>query len=351
MNIDILRHIVCPSCGKNLNLKIRSRRAKEVLEGTLTCRASKPHQFRIRQGLPELLPFFNPSEKTKIKTEKSFSAKWRRAQDYREKTSRFYQKWYLERYGFGTLRGLKTFLEDSAMILEAGTGMGRDSRMYAACSKARVFGIDISESVRFAHARLKGISNLSLLRADLTRLPFPPRTFDFIACDQVLHHTPQPDKSLQHLVSRLKTGGHIAFYVYRKKGPIREFCDDYLRKTTTRMNIQKCREFSIAMTELGKSLHKLHAKIRIPKDIPFLDIKAGSYNLQRFIYWNVLKCFWNDEFDFDTNVTINFDWYHPEDAFRYDAAEVRQWCALNKLRILRLNVVEAGISILAQKRA
>ena len=30
----------------------------------------------------------------------------------------------------------------------------------------------------------------------------------------------------------LKPGGRILFYVYRKKGPIREFTDDYVRELT-----------------------------------------------------------------------------------------------------------------------
>jgi hypothetical protein len=39
------------------------------------------------------------------------------------------------------------------------------------------------------------------------------------------------------------------------------------------------------------------------------------------VYWNFLKCFWNPEHGFEGSRMINFDWYSPERAFRYDRDE------------------------------
>ena len=44
-------------------------------------------------------------------------------------------------------------------------------------------------------------------------------------------------------------------------------------------------------------------------------------DLQRFIYWNFLKCFWNDELGKQTSISTNFDWYSPSNAFRFSKIE------------------------------
>ncbi|HCR15865.1 MAG TPA: hypothetical protein DIU35_00135 [Candidatus Latescibacteria bacterium] len=69
------------------------------------------------------------------------------------------------------------------------------------------------------------------------------------------------------------------------------------------------------MTSLGRALHDLQIEFEVPNDIPLLDIKAGWHNLQRFVYWHIFKCYWNESLDFDTNVMTNFDWYRPKYAY------------------------------------
>jgi SAM-dependent methyltransferase len=187
------------------------------------------------------------------------------------------------------------------------------------------------------------------VQADLQRPPFPERYFDFIACDQVIHHTPDTRASLGALVRHLAPGGHLAFYVYKVKGPIREFCDDYIRARTTRMSVEECLEFSEAMTRLGRALSDLKVEVEVPQAIPLLGIPAGRIDVQRFVYWHVFKCYWNDGMDWTSNLVTNFDWYHPLHAHRHTEEEVRAWCAELGLGIERLNVVEAGISVLARK--
>ncbi len=349
MKSSLLKYIVCPFCRKEFHLrKADGNSSQEILRGQLVCSANPKHLYSVRDGVPEIL---SPEtwSKEKRQTEKSFSAKWRRVTRYREVTGRFYMDWYFQRYGFQGSAGLRNFLRGKQFILDAGTGTGRDAKLYSENSDAQVFGIDMSEGIFVAYRDLRRIPNLHLIRADLTRLPFRERFFDFIACDQVLHHTPNPKKSLRLLLSALKPKSPIAFYLYKKKGPIREFCDDFLRKTTTRMTEKDCRRFSEALTQLGRSLSELKVTLEIPQDIPLLDLKAGEYDLQRFFHWNFFKCFWNSSFDYETNIAVNFDWYYPPHAYRYSEQEVKSWCRDLHLKVRRFNVVESGISVLAVK--
>ncbi len=346
----LLDYLVCPLCRVGFRLECEGAPGEDIAIGRLTCRSPAEHSYMIRSGVPQLVAGEAWSEE-KRQTEGSFSAKWRKAPDYRRKTERFYTAWYLQRYGFREMMDLKSFLSGKRFILDAGTGTGRDAKMYAENSEAQVFGIDISEGINIASgdSHLRDIPNLHLIRADLTSLPFRDGFFDFIACDQVLHHTPDPKDSLRRLLRCLREGAHIAFYVYRKKEPIREFCDDYLRGATTEMPEEDCYRFAESMTKFGKALSDLHVKIQVPEGIPLLGIKAGTYDLQRFFHWNLFKCFWNDEFDYESNVIINFDWYHPKHAHRYTEEDVRGWIVEMGLRILHFDIIESGISVLAVK--
>ena len=334
-----------PDSGEPLTL-IAEGGAPEIEAGTL--RAASGAEHAIRGGVPRFVRVdeLAPGQRETVAT---FSFKWQRATGYRGATLPHYRQWYLDRYGFGSEAALARFLEGSKRVLDAGTAHGRDAEMYARRSAADVYGIDISTGVENAYRDLGGHERLHFIQADIGRLPFPPGFFDFIGCDQVIHHTPDTRRALASLLRHLAPGGHVAFYVYRKKGPIREFSDDYIRERTTRMSADECLQFSEAMTHLGKALTDLEAQIEIPADIPLLDIKAGRYDVQRFIYWNVLKCYWNAGMDWDSNVITNFDWYHPVHAHRHTVDEVRQWCAEENLSIEHLDLQESGISVLARK--
>jgi hypothetical protein len=57
-------------------------------------------------------------------------------------------------------------------------------------------------------------------------------------------------------------------------------------------------------------------------DVPSLGIVGGKMDLQRFIYWNFIKCFWNEELGYATSLSTNFDWYSPVNAKRFSLDEV-----------------------------
>ena len=94
---------------------------------------------------------------------------------------------------------------------------------------------------------------------------------------------------------------------------------------------------------------KLNKKITIPSDIPLLKIKAGIYDVQRFFYWNFLKCWYSKDVPFEQSIATNFDWYFPKYAYRHTPSEVKKWFKDVKIKISNFKEVESGISVVGKK--
>ncbi len=310
------------------------------------------HRYEIQHGVPVLLNLKEIHEDDlESGTFESFNAKWKRGTSYREATTAHYREWYCERFGLIQPDDIRELLPQSGWVLDAATAHGRDADLYSMNTSAKVVGLDFSEGIFLAQKSFGERKNLHFVRGDMTRLPFRPNTFDFVACDQAMHHTPDTKRTLQSLVQTLKVDGVILFYVYKKKAFIRELVDTHLRELTVGMSEEDCFEFSEQITDLGKDLHDLNATINIRSDIPLLGIKKGSYNLQRFIYYHFIKCYWNETIDYENNALTNFDWYHPPIAHRHTVDEVQGWCAELALEISRIYECGSGISVVARKRA
>lgn len=343
MKRELAQWLVCPASGDPLVLEAHEERDGEVVEGELVSRRGR--RYPVTRGVPRmLLPEL--ADAGHGETVGTFSAKWQRAPEFghEEKSRRFYVDWYLRRYQFGTLERLEDFLRAKRRVLDAGTGNGRDVRLYADHCPGQVFGIDVSVAIDSAYRHLRTQANVHLLQADLTRLPFPPAFFDFIACDQVLHHTRSTEASFRRLATHLGPGGDLSIYVYRKKAPLRELADDYLRRVVAGMGEEEAWQLSEQLTVLGQRLSDLGASITVP-DIPALGIRAGTYDVQRFVYWHMLKCYWNPALEPGDSVITNFDWYRPPYAHRHTAEEVRRWFRDEGLEIATFDECDAGISV------
>jgi hypothetical protein len=79
-------------------------------------------------------------------------------------------------------------------------------------------------------------------------------------------------------------------------------------------------------------------------EIPLLGIKGGKYDIQRFIYWNFLKCFWKEDWGFDLSKATNYDWYAPSNAKRFSKEEFLNMISENKLEISFFHEEEACYS-------
>jgi len=140
----------------------------------------------------------------------------------------------------------------------------------------------------------------------------------------------------------------MLFYVYRLKAPVREYTDDHVRSTISSLPPGEVWDALRPLTELGRALSELHAEIEVP-DVPLLGIEAGTYDVQRLVYWHFAKLFWNDELTFEENLHVNFDWYHPRYAHRHTGEEVRRWCAESGLEVRRFHTEPSGFAVRAVK--
>jgi SAM-dependent methyltransferase len=284
-------------------------------------------------------------------TNESFSEKWVKL-DKESSTNAIEEtqkRWVLDLYGFKTIEGFEAFLKDKQVIIDAGCGLGYKSAWLAELAPhAVVFGIDFSEAAYVAANRYKEIPNLFFFRGDIANLPFKNNSLDFVLCDQVIHHTENPKKTFKHLSSLLSEKGKFACYVYAKKALPRELLDDYFRTATHNLSHEEMWKFSDQLTELGKALTQLDIKVTSP-DIPALGIKGGEYDIQRFIYWNFLKCFYRPDWSKQENDSCNFDWYSPSNAERYTPEEFKQWATELKLNINFFRSEEACHTMIVSK--
>lgn len=321
------------------------------MEGELINVHDAHWRYPIRDGVPRLVQTEQLGMDQR-ETIDAFSYKWSQIPGYghEQATKSNRERWVFERFGFP--RGdtdVADFLRDARFVLEAGTGPGIDTDLLVRNFTGQLFGVDISSAIDLAYKRFGGQERVVLLQADIAKLPFRSGFFDVISCDQVLHHTPDPPATFQRLATLLRPGGRILLYVYRVKGPIREFTDDHLRSMVARGSPETCLALCEKLTRLGRNLSHLRAVVEVEDDIPELGIQRGCYDVQRLIYDHVLKCFWNDAYDFGTNAMINFDWYRPLHAFRYREEEVRAWAADAGLEIEHFQVSPSGISTILKR--
>ncbi len=284
--------------------------------------------------------------KEQNQTREVFSKKWNERETSQGKDKSFARQkdWYLKLYGFDTESEMSNFLKNKKYIFDAGCGLGYKAAWFSQLSpQSIVLAMDISDSVYIAAKKYGHIKNLFFIKGDIAKTQLKDDVIDYVSCDQVLHHTDNPEDTFQELVRVLSVGGEFSCYVYRKKAIPRELLDDYFRQKSMHLSHEELMELSKQVTELGKRLNELRIEFDSP-DIPLLDIKGGKYDLQRFIYWNFLKCFWNDELGYETSVLTNYDWYAPSKAKRYTKDEFLKMVIKNNLTVKFFHEEEACYS-------
>jgi SAM-dependent methyltransferase len=282
-------------------------------------------------------------------TKEAFSEKWKtwfiKSEDRDKKNLYEYQKrWYFDLYGFRDEKEFHRFLNSKKIIFDAGCGLGYKSKWFADLSpNSLVIGMDISDSVLIAAKEYFDTKNLFFIKGDISDTFIKDNVIDYISCDQVLMHTENPELTLRELVRILKKGKQISFNVYAKKALPRELLDTYFRTIVKNIKYEDLWEMAKQLTKLGKILSDLKIEIEVP-DIPLLGIKGGKYDLQRFIYWNFIKCFWNEDLGYYNSVLVNFDWYSPSNAKTYSENEFLKMINDNNLEILYFHKEEACYS-------
>lgn len=255
-------------------------------------------------------------------------------------------KWILKRNGFNDLNEFKNYLRSKKRILDAGCGNGRVTALIRESTndeKTEIIGIDLV-SVPVAKKNLRKYKNIKFYEKDLLGNIKSLGKFNFIYCQEVLHHTDNPLKAFLNLCELLDTGGEIAIYVYKKKAPVREFTDSFVSKKISGLSYKKAMQVCKQITQLGKTLSGYDFQFDIPQ-IDVLEIKKGKYTLQRFIYHFFMKCFWNSEMSFKDNTVLNYDWYHPQESSKHTLNEVKKWFEKANLKIVHEYTDFYGITI------
>ncbi|CAA6804498.1 MAG: SAM-dependent methyltransferase [uncultured Sulfurovum sp.] len=277
-------------------------------------------------------------------TNDAFSEKWTAYEKTEEKDKLYdmQKEWYLTLYGFENEEALAEFLRTKKYIFDAGCGLGYKAKWFADLSpNSIVIGMDFSDASFIAANNYKETKNLFFIKGDIALTPFKDDVIDYVSCDQVIMHTEIPEKTFAELTRVTKQ--EFSCYVYAKKALPRELLDEHFRSYCKDLSNEELWEMSNKLTDLGKTLSELDIKIDVP-DIPQMNIKGGEYDLQRFIYWNFLKCFWNEELGRDTSVATNFDWYSPSNAKRYSEEEYKKIISDSELSINYFHSEEACYS-------
>lgn len=309
-------------------------------------------KFVCRNGILRAKSLISDAQK---QTSDSFGFKWQKRETFESKNSLSrMKKWLLERYGDLEKVDWWSDYEEKPLVIDAGCGAGMSAiELFGPIlNKVRFIGTDISEAVDVAAARFAEKSiEAAFLQVDILDLPFNKNSIDVIFSEGVMHHTDSTEGALKALTRLLRPGGRFLFYVYNKKGPVREFTDDYIRNKIQILQPNDAWQEMMPLTKLGNILGELNIEIEIPEKIKLLDIPAGKINIQRLFYWHFLKAFYHPDLTLDEMNHINYDWYAPANAHRQTPDEVRKWCEEANLDIKREVVEPAGITIIAQKKS
>lgn len=287
-------------------------------------------------------------------TARSFSDKWHRNRDaFYEETLREgsdTQNWILSRNGFAGPNELRTFLSEKQRVLDAGCGNGRVTallRRYSSPSTTEIVGIDLV-AADVARDNLAAERSMRFVQKDLLGDLADLGSFDFIYCQEVLHHTPDPRRAFMNLCNLLSPSGEIAIYVYKQKAPVREYVDDFVRNQISHLPYDEALKHCKAITEFGAALSAAGVEVTVPA-VPILGIEAGRYDMQRLVYHFFMKCYWNPSVTHDENVAVNYDWYHPQTATRHTLAEVEEWFGAAQLEIFHRFTDFYGITVRGRK--
>ena len=339
---------ISPVTGERLALTVFEKDGDHVIEGLLATER-RSEWYPIIRGVPSFLTgplrgdltdfcarhdlplphdgAGSDEAEDQARTNETFSDKWRRFKTYGLEPAHedFLFGWYMKKFGLESRDALAAFYADRGTVLEVGPGSGFNTRFIAEHCRGQVFALDVSEAAFTTFENTRHLLNCTVLQADLMAAPFADDSLDLIIADGVLHHTPDTRAAVEALYRKVAPGGQFFFYVYRKMGAARQFCDAFIREQFTQLSPEECYAACESLTEMGRALSGLKGAITLEKPVDVLGIPAGRHDVQRLIYYNFVKCFWNDAFDFETNNMVNFDWYHPHNAWQHTDGEVEGW--------------------------
>ncbi|RDX35490.1 class I SAM-dependent methyltransferase [Arcobacter sp. HD9-500m-PIT-SAG03] len=333
--LDIFK---CIQCNSTIN----------IVQDNIVCKKCNK-QYKKTNGIIDFSLLSDKTENIKedvVQTTEAFAWQWHNSEMGHNKGSKTYSKQlFLDRYGVSEDELIEYV--SNKIVYDPAIGSGRVEYIFAKYAK-EIYSTDLSNAVYKAKENLDNhFNNINYFKGNLINPPFKNDSFDVVICHAILQHTGNTFEGIKSLTNTLKEDGIIFFDVYRKAAPIRDFTDDFIRSLVSNLPPQEAWDKLIPITKLAQDLY--NQTIIIDKDIKELEIKAGEYNLQRFIYYKFLKTFWNDNMSFEDNHMVVFDWYYPKVSERYTVEEVKSWLEKLNLEVIKFHTLEGGIGVIARK--
>ncbi len=275
MDPELLALVWCPACGCG-DLKVAGEPPRDLV--CRACGAKAP----FVDGIPRMAGRTDSYAA-------SFGRQWNRYDVVRPEED---EGTFLVKTGVNArdLSGQK--------VLDAGCGGGRYARLCGSYG-AKVIGVDLSAAVLKAAELCAGLQNVAIIQADLLDLPLADSAFDLVYSIGVLHHTPDPRRGFGEIARKVKPGGRLAVWLYRRNLAAQEWLNTGLRAVTTRLPARVLEPVCVGLGALGS--------------IPIANRTLNKIaNFSSHPDWTLRVC-------------DNFDWYAPRYQSHHSLEELKRW--------------------------
>lgn len=206
--LPLLRCSICRAHAPDLTLVDADGDGDEIVSGALVC--ARGHRFPIERGIPDFV-----SDREAVSGDSPvYDTMWRMHEErsYPGRVAEYEAKFQR----FAKLPGRLSDYIEGKFVLDGGCGEGRFTYLASALGARHVIALDYSRyALERARIQAGDPGNCTFIRASILNPPLAPQVFDLVFSMGVVHHTPDSEKSYQAIRASLKTGGHLAIYVYR----------------------------------------------------------------------------------------------------------------------------------------
>ncbi len=304
-----VEHLICPSCKAKLICESKnSPRGEKIEDGIISCTGCA-QTYPIVRGIPRFV--------AKDHYTQAFGYQWLQhaktqydsfsGMPVSEKRIRIETKW--------------PELTPGEKILEVGSGSGRFTEQLLK-KQGFIVSFDASVAVEANYASHGNNRGVLIVQADIYNLPLRDGYFDKLVCIGVLQHTPDPKKSIESIVAKVRSGGHCVMDIYRKHRWYRQILNTryWVRPFVKNMDPQRlyalCERYINLMWPLACIITRLpygrsiNQKMLIPELMT--SGKYRNFSNAQHKQWALLHLFdWlNPTFDQPQHIETYHAWLH-----------------------------------------
>lgn len=201
MKKEWISYLCCPDCGSDLT----TDSVEAIIQsGELQCANTKEHTFPVIDGIPRFVDISSSGGSRREATANNFAYQW----------NKFDKGWandeatMQEFLGSEKLSGFR-----GKVVLDAGCGMGRYSKIAASKEAKLVISLDLGDSISAAKRYNSDNDNVFCVQGDIYRLPLK-KSIDIVYSLGVIHHLPSAELAFKSLYQIVKPGGKLVVWVY-----------------------------------------------------------------------------------------------------------------------------------------